>query len=100
MKRYDVFEFNDPGGAEALLVIQDEFYNDLETIVVVPVFPEVTKLRIQTINPVLKVNRATCFMKTEFMGAVPREILVKKLANIDDQAFTIRNAIDRLLTGI
>ena len=99
MKRCDVFAVNDPKGVRAVLVVQGDFYLNLESVVVVPLYDAERVEVFPHINLRLEVNNETYILKTEEMTAAPRAALHSPIANLEDQAFEIQNAVDRLLSG-
>tara|TARA_Y100000052_G_scaffold27554_1_gene36247 strand:- start:29103 stop:29405 length:303 start_codon:yes stop_codon:yes gene_type:complete len=99
MKRFDVFAVNDPTGVRAVLVVQGDFYLDLESVVVVPLYDADRVEVFPHINLRLEINDETLILKTEEMTAAPRAVLQSPIANLESRAFEIQNAIDRLVSG-
>ena len=98
MRRFEVYAFHDPGGAEAVVVLQGEHYQDLSTVVVVPLFPVEATKPLSVINPILHVAGKDMILKTDILGPLPRQLLTGRIDDLSAEAFAIQNAIDRLFS--
>ena len=99
MKRFDVVEYKDPGGAVAVVILQGSFYLDLPTVIVGPLFPPGNVEALPIINPTIVLSSEEFVFKSEYSGPFPRELLTNRIGALEEQAYTVQTAIDRLLAG-
>lgn len=99
MKPFDVFAFDDPGGAVAVVVLQGRYYLDLPSTLVAPLYPLGSGLRYDVINPEIHWLGEPVIVKLERLAALPASALVRRLGSLEDEADTIKNALDRLISG-
>ena len=98
MARFDVY-----AGPEAdiyLLDCQSDLLSGLNTRLVVPLLPLAAAPRpAARLNPVFEIAGVPHVMATQFMAAVPASLCRERVASLQDEALTIGNAIDMLLSG-
>lgn len=99
MKRYDVFAVTDENGVEAVVVVQGNLYLELPSILVIPLYSTAYAVPIKYINPIFEINGQTLILKTEEMTSAPRYMLDTKVGDLEDQAFAVQTALDRLFSG-
>lgn len=99
MKRFDVFSVNDPHGVEAVVVVQGDFYLDLPSILVVPLYSDAVAKPIDRVNLSVDLNGKTLIFKTEEMTSAPAEALVRPIGNLEKGAFQIQIVMDRIFSG-
>lgn len=80
-------------------MIQGEFYLDLPTLLVVPLYPEHQVDRFEVINPVLMADGMPLVAKMEQIAAIAPNGLGALIDNVERDGLTIQNAIDRLFSG-
>jgi len=98
MPRFSVFK--NPDGAGYLLDVQADLLDHLNTRVVVPLLPlNVAPLPAKTLNPVFEVEGASVAMVTQFLAAVPENMLRTAIANFEDRRHDITAALDLLFQG-
>ncbi|MFN3280062.1 MAG: CcdB family protein [Tabrizicola sp.] len=99
MARFDAWP--NPEGAGWLLDVQADLLRDLNTRVVVPLFPpEAAPRPAGRLNPVLTVAGQPAVMVTQFLSAVPASLLRGDPVSLAGQGTAIQNALDLLLTGV
>lgn len=98
MARFDVYR--NPDGVGCLLDIQADLLSHLNTRVVVPLLPLTDAPQpARTLNPCFDIADETLVMTTQFMAAVPANILRKPLASLNGRRDEIVAAIDLLMQG-
>ena len=99
MARFDAWP--NPEGEGWLLDVQADLLRDLNTRVVVPLIPPGAAPRpAGRLNPVLTLAGAPAVMVTQFLSAVPADLLRGHPVPLIDQGTVIQNALDLLLTGV
>jgi toxin CcdB len=98
MARFDVYKNAD--GSGYLLDVQADLLNHLNTRIVVPLLPlDVAPIPAKTLNPVFNVEDTAVSMVTQFMAAVPVQIMKPALLNLGSQRDKITAAMDLLFQG-
>ncbi len=98
MARFDVYQ--NPDGAGCLLDIQADLLSHLNTRVVVPLLPLTNAPQpARTLNPIFDISGETLVMSTQFMAAVPANMLKMPLASLSGRRDDIVAAIDLLMQG-
>ncbi len=98
MARFDVYQ--NPDGHGALLDVQADLLSQLNTRVVVPLLPpNHAPMPAKHLNPCLQVQKETFVMVTQFMAAVPANILRHRIVNLRSERYIITAAIDFLMQG-
>jgi toxin CcdB len=98
MARFDVYR--NPAGAGCLLDIQADLLSHLNTRVVVPLLPLSSAPQpARSLNPGFDIAEETLVMCTQFMAAVPANILKNPLASLSGRRDDIVAAIDLLMQG-
>lgn len=98
MARFDVYR--NPDGAGCLLDIQADLLSHLNTRVVVPLLPLPNAPQpARTLNPCFDIAEESLLMCTQFMAAVPANILKNPLASLSGRRDDIVAAIDLLMQG-
>jgi toxin CcdB len=98
MARFDVYR--NPDGAGCLLDIQADLLSHLNTRVVVPLLPlQSAPQPARTLNPCFDIADETLVMSTQFMAAVPANILKNPLTSLSGRRDDIVAAIDLLMQG-
>lgn len=98
MARFDVYR--NPDGHGYLVDLQADLLDHLNTRVVVPLLPlDRAPKPAATLNPVLNIAGEQVLMATQFMAAVPAQILKSPVARIDAYRAEITAAIDLLFQG-
>lgn len=105
MAQFAVYRNKNPQTRSAvpfLLDVQNDLLDDLETRVVVPLYPiSMMKGRIlRTLTPVLEIEGERFVMLTPQMAGIPKSELGAPVARVEQHRFEIISAIDFLLTGI
>ncbi|MFO1254774.1 MAG: CcdB family protein [Sphingomonadaceae bacterium] len=99
MALFDVHQLN--SGA-LVLDCQSEAVSDLVTTrFVVPLFdPNLVPQTLKSLHPLLRVQDRTVLMATQLATAVRASDLSPPLASLEDQRYTILNALDFLISGV
>ena len=98
MAQYDVFQ--NPEGSGYLLGVQSDLLDGLSTRLVVPLLPASQAPKPATrLNPVVSIGDATHVMGTQFMAAVPEQLLTTHVTNVAQIRDDITAAIDMLTHG-
>jgi len=98
MARFDVYK--NPDGAGYLLDIQADLLDHLNTRVVVPLLPRsIAPQPARTLNPCFDIAGETLVMATQFMAAVPANMLRAPLTSLGTRRDEIVAAIDLLMQG-
>jgi toxin CcdB len=98
MARFDVYK--NAGGAGYLLDVQADLLSHFNTRVVVPLLPlDVAPVAARTLNPVFNVEGIPVSMVTQFMAAVPVQMLKSAVLGLDSQRNDITAALDLLFQG-
>lgn len=85
-----------------LLDVQNDLLDDLETRVVVPLYPlSMMKGRtLRTLTPALEIEGERFVMLTPQIAGIPKSELGAPVARVEQHRFEIISAVDFLLTGI
>lgn len=98
MARFDVYK--NPDGMGCLLDVQADLLSHLNTRMVVPLLPLTFAPKpAQNLNPCFEVEGETLVMATQFMAAVPANILRTPITNIHPKRDEVVAAIDFLMQG-
>lgn len=98
MARFDVAR--KPEGTGYLVDLQADLLDHLNTRVVAPLLPlDRAPIPAATLNPVLDIAGERVVMTTQFMAAVPAQILKSPVARIDAHRTEITAALDLLFQG-
>ena len=98
MARFDVYR--NPDGAGCLLDIQADLLSHLNTRVVVPLLPRSNAPQpARTLNPCFDIAEESLLMCTQFMAAVPANLLRNPLTSLSGRRDDIVAAIDLLMQG-
>jgi toxin CcdB len=96
--RFDVYL--NPDGQGALLDVQADLLSQLNTRVVVPLLPaNYAPKPARHLNPCFQVQNETLVMVTQFMAAVPLNVLRHRIGDLQPERDTIVAAIDFLMQG-
>jgi toxin CcdB len=98
MARFGVYR--NPDGEGYLLDIQADLLSHLNTRVVVPLLPlEIAPKPAATLNPIFDVQGTPVAMVTQFMAAVPVQVLRMSLLSLESRRGEITAALDLLFQG-
>lgn len=98
MARYAVYK--NPDGAGYLLDIQADLLSHLNTRVVVPLLPlNIAPKPAGTLDPVFQIDGGSVVMVTQFMAAVPAQMLKSPVLSLESMRNDIMAAIDLLFQG-
>ncbi len=100
MAKFDIY--SSPSRSAAYLMdLQDELIDMLSTRVVAPlVASEDVDKRMQTLNPVIRVDGTAYILMTHLLAAIPVTALKKKIGSATSQRNEIMASLDFLYTGI
>lgn len=82
-----------------VVVIQSDFYDFLDTRVVIPVRPHSPRQLDETVNPVFEVDGRPFVLLTERLATVPKSALGRQSGDLETHSLEISRAVDRLMTG-
>ena len=98
MARYDVFANPDAPGF--LLDVQTDLLSDINTRMVVPLWPcKQAPGPLHRLNPVFEIEETGHVMLTQVMAAIPASMLTVPVINLHDHSDAITNALDMLFHG-
>lgn len=98
MARFDVYR--NPEGDGYLVDLQADLLYHLNTRIVAPLLPlDRAPKPATTLNPVLEIGADQVVMMTQFMAAVPSQILREPIVRIDACRNEITAAVDLLFHG-
>lgn len=98
MARFAVYK--NLNGAGYLVDIQADLLSHLNTRVVVPLMPlDIAPKPAGTLNPVFEIEGASVAMVTQFMAAVPVQILKSPMLSLESRRNDITAAVDFLFQG-
>ena len=98
MVRFDVYK--NPDGEGCLLDVQADLLSHLNSRVVVPLLPLAIAPKPATIlNPCFEIAGESLAMATQFMAAVPANILRTPIASLQAERDVIVAAVDFLMQG-
>ena len=98
MAQYDVFP--NPAGGGYLLDVQSDLLEGLNVRAVVPLLPrESAPVAASRLNPVFEVDGAVHVMMTQFIAAVPANILKAPAGELSRRSDAVTSALDMLFHG-
>lgn len=98
MPKFDVYRNLD--GEGFLLDVQSDLLDDLNTRIVVPLLPfKKAPVPAKRLNPMFTVQDAEYVMATQFMAAVSKSILKRRVTDLSGKADEITHAIDMVFFG-
>lgn len=96
--RFDVYR--NPGEEGYLLDVQADLLSHLNTRVVVPLLPDnLAPAPAKTLNPIFIINESRVVMVTQFMAAVPAQLLKTRLLSLEGGRNDVTAALDLLFQG-
>lgn len=99
MPAYPVYQLQGDPEFELVVVIQSDFYDFLETRVVIPIRPQSPRQLDDFINPAIEFDGRAFVLLTERIGTLPKSALGHHRGNLESHGLEITRAIDRLMTG-
>jgi hypothetical protein len=99
MKRFDVFDVEDAGGAVTVVLLQGGTYLDLPSVLVAPLFPIGTGLQYPVINPEIGMGHRRFVVKLEQITSVSPQLLNRYAGTANGSSQIIMDALDRLMGG-
>lgn len=98
MARFHVYP--NPDGAGYLLDVQADLLDNLNTRVVVPLLPlDAAPSPANTLNPVFTIEGNAVVMVSQFLAAIPAQILKVPVASLAGSRTEITVALDLLFQG-
>lgn len=98
MARFSVYK--NPESDAYLIDVQADLLSHLNTRMVVPLLPAAMAPKAAgTLNPVFEIEDQPVIMVTQFMAAVPTQILKHPLLTLENQRQEITAALDLLFQG-
>lgn len=98
MARFGVYR--NPDGDGYLLDVQADLLSHMNTRVVVPLLPlDIAPTPAGTLNPVFDIDGTAFSMVTQFMGAIPAQMLKTCVCNLESRRNEITAAMDLLFQG-
>lgn len=98
MARYDVWDNPAEGGL--LLEVQSDLLSEYSSRVVIPLVPAATHKNAGRLNPVVMIGETEWTVFTQYISAVPKAALKRRIANLADEHLRIVAALDFLFAGI
>ena len=97
MAQYDVYRGKP--GLGYLLDCQSELLDHLPTRVVIPLIPAELVSDMKRLNPILTVQGEPMTVATHLIFTIGTKELDKPVASLSDDHYTIKNALDMLISG-
>lgn len=98
MAKFDVYRL--PGGQGYLLDCQADLLSGLNSRFAVPLLPvDAAPQPAARLNPLFEIEGKPHIMVTQFAATVPVSELKARVMSLGDEAFTISNALDMLISG-
>jgi len=98
MARFEVYK--NPDGEGCLLDVQADLLNHLNSRVVVPLLPlAIAPKPAKILNPCFEIAGESLMMATQFMAAVPANILRTPIASLQAERDVVVAAVDFLMQG-
>ncbi|MDP2737770.1 MAG: CcdB family protein [Pseudorhodobacter sp.] len=98
MSQYGLFK--NPEGDGYLLDVQSDLLDDFNVRVVVPLLPQGTApVAASRLNPVFSVDGEPHVMMTQYLAAVPENMLKARVGDLSQRFGTITAALDMLFHG-
>lgn len=92
--------YPNPDGPGYLLDVQADLLSHLNTRIVVPLLPlALAPTPASTLNPVFEIEGQAFAMATQFLAAVPANILKSSIASLEGRRDEITAAMDLLFQG-
>lgn len=92
--------FRNPEGTGCLLDVQADLLDHLNTRIVVPLLPlDVAPVPAKILNPMFEVQGERVSMATQYLAAVPAQLLKTPVANLETRRDDIIAALDLLFQG-
>lgn len=85
-----------------LVDVQNDFLDELNSRIVIPLSPHtiLNKTNAKKLCPIIDVNNEQFVLLTHQMTSMPKSMLKKKIASLENLRYEILGAIDFLVTGI
>ncbi|MDE2421598.1 MAG: CcdB family protein [Gammaproteobacteria bacterium] len=92
---------NSKSTVQYLLDIQNDFLEDLDTRLVIPVYPATVSLgkRLTKLTPVIDINGVQYVLMIPELASVPKKYLGSEILNISQHRTLVLSAIDLMVTG-
>lgn len=98
MSRFGVYRT--PNSDSLLLDVQSDLLGQLDTRVVVPLYPlEQAPPKADGLNPIFSIDDVTYMMATEQISAVPQKLLDEPVTTLSDKFAEVTGALDFLFQG-
>jgi toxin CcdB len=98
LARYDVWDNPAEGGL--LLEVQADVLSEYSSRVVIPLVPAAAHKNAGRLNPVVMIGETEWMVFTQYVSAVPKAVLKRRIANLAEEHFRIVAALDFLFTGV
>ena len=99
MSQYRVHHLVGDPEFDLVVVIQSDFYDFIDTRVVIPVRPQSPRQLNEIVNPVFELGGRQYALLTERMGTIPKSALGRQRGNLKTHSLEVSRAVDRLMTG-
>ena len=99
MARFDVYRTEAGEQAPLYLDVQADIFSHLATRLVVPLLPADQARHADKLIPVFTIEGRPYAMMTTDMAAVPARVMGTRVTSLEEERYTITDAIDFLLQG-
>ncbi|MEO0816467.1 MAG: CcdB family protein [Pseudomonadota bacterium] len=99
MGNYPVHQLTGDVEFDLVVVIQSDFYDFIDTRVVIPLRPRSSSHLDELINPILEFEGHAHVLLTERIGTIPTTALGNSRGDLKGYSVEISRALDRLMTG-
>ncbi len=99
MSQYRVHQLVGDPEFNLVVVIQSDFFDFIDTRVVIPVRPQSPSQLDEIINPTFELEGRHYALLTERVGTIPKSALGRQRGDLKTHSLQISRAVDRLMTG-
>ncbi|MEL6663257.1 MAG: CcdB family protein [Pseudomonadota bacterium] len=99
MANYPVHQLIGDVEFDLVVVIQSDFYDFIDTRVVIPIRPQSSSHLDELINPTLEFDGRAHVLLAERTGTIPTTALGSRRGDLKRYSVEISRALDRLMTG-
>ena len=99
MTAYPVHQLAGDVEFDLVVVIQSDFYDFIDTRVVIPIRPHSSSQLDEVINPTFELEGQTYVLLAERVGTIPKWALGRQRGNVKNHGLEITRAVDRLMSG-
>ena len=100
MSDLPVFELTGVQTFNLVVVLQSDFYDFLETRMVIPISEDTDTRLDDIVNPLVQLEGRDYTLRTELLATISAMRLVRRRGELKNHSLEVTRAIDRLMTGV